>query len=76
MNTQAIQVLIDKYQLAYEEAQQEADNCKVLLEHWKAQLVVDRGVTEVEHKTHTVHHTYTDTPMAEEYYGGWTVGFT
>ena len=39
MNTQAIQVLIDKYQLAYEEAQQEADNCKVLLEHWKAQLI-------------------------------------
>ena len=29
---------------------------------WEEQLVA--------HKTLTVHHTYTDTPMAEEYYGG------
>ena len=29
-----------------------------------------------QHKALTVHHTYTDTPMAEEYYRGWTVDLT
>ena len=84
MNIQDIQQLIDKYSMAYRQAQEEAYNCKVLLEHWKSQKeLLEQGDNPTDKDlfrqmygpdaTPTVpkvNYTYTDTPMAEEYYGG------
>lgn len=59
MNTQEqIQQTIDELIAREVELTAEAARVSDLINFWTGQL-------------RTVHPTYTDTPMAEEYYGGW-----
>ena len=67
MNTQeqiqqTIDELIDQQQSLIERGNQ----LNELIGFWQGQLAEHK-----EKQLATVHHTYTDTPMAEEYYGGW-----
>ena len=59
MNTQEhIEAILDEIEAMEVELNEQADRISDLKAFWQGQLA-------------TVHPTYTDTPMAEEYYGGW-----
>ena len=59
MNTQEqIQATLDELYAMEVELNEQAQRITDLITFWQGQLA-------------TVHPTYTDTPMAEEYYGGW-----
>ena len=67
MNTQkqiqqTINELVDQQQSLFERGNQ----LNELIAFWQNQLAEHK-----EKQLATVHHTYTDTPMAEEYCGGW-----
>ena len=83
MTISDINSILTEYRLRREKVQQELDNIDTMMKHWVTQRETLRdeivGTPDLftqmfgEEEAPTlpeVSYTYTDTPMAEEYYGG------
>ena len=81
MNIQQINQTITEYRIRREKVQQELDNIDEMMKFWVEQREYMRAVINEapdmfeqmfgeKLTVPSVNYTYTDTPMAEEYYGG------
>ena len=80
MTISDINSILTDYRIRREKVQQELDNIDMMMDHWVTQRETLKGskVSLFDEmfggnpvdNIPSVHYTYTDTPMAEEYYGG------